>query len=131
MGTALRPSTTPSAAAPGSSELDGDVVPFSLFFPDEWKPSSGLDGAIASLLGAGVDSMADSVFILSLKADFGVDAPAGFLEKKPKMLFWPLLVDCDEEPLFLRVAGLGVEISFPSIPRAIMGVRRESCTGNV
>lgn len=90
-GRPLDPSTTPSAAATGSNELDGDMVPFSLFFPDDWKPSSGLEGAITSLLGAGVDSTADSVLILSLKADLGVEA--GFLEKKPKILFWPLLVD--------------------------------------
>jgi hypothetical protein len=39
----------------GSDELDGDGKPFSLFFPTEGVASAGLDGAMASLLGAGVN----------------------------------------------------------------------------
>jgi hypothetical protein len=109
----------PSAPVDASKELDGDGRPFSLFFPDPDTASNGLEGAAASLLGAGVNWLPDS---FAFKTGFGV-APC--LEKKPRMLLWPwedLFLDWEEEDDDFFKVGFGVATSLPSIPRAIGAV---------
>jgi hypothetical protein len=95
--------------------------------------STGLDGSIASLLATGVMLTRDFWTADPLK-----EGGAGFLEvepeldaagdclgvlsaffwKKPKMELWAFWVDLDEGVGFDEL--LGVDISFPSRPRAIL-----------
>ncbi len=79
--------------------LAGDGRPFSLFLLVEGGGTKGLEGATASLLGAGVNCEAVS------GSCFGVGvSEVDFLPKKPRMLRCWLLPDCEPELDFFSVA---------------------------
>jgi hypothetical protein len=120
---AFTTSISASALEPMVEGVTGVSKPFSLFFPAPESPlSAELGGSAASLLGAGVIRLAASV-VAFFSSGFGVIGLASpFLWKKPKMLrcWLPLLDWPVEEVSFFFGGRLGVEISFPSIPRAIV-----------
>jgi hypothetical protein len=116
--------------------VTGEGRPFSLFLSNEESGSSlmGLDGSGASLLGCGVsadvspgrvndflESVDIGVFFAGVSMDDpGVGEFVGRFWKKPRIDFW-FLVDCEPEGgCFFCEDALGVDISLPSIPRAIV-----------
>jgi hypothetical protein len=91
----------------------------------------GLEKSGASLLGTGVMSAGGLFNALFASLDVGVlltgvasdGAGLGelvdFFWKKPKMDFWPF-ADCDAEAGCFFCEARGVDISFPSTPRAMI-----------
>ena len=108
----------PSASFVSSAGVTGDGRPFSLFLLRSTSPCSGLGGPTASLLGAGVNGLSACLVgcLAELLGAVGVEAA---FWKKLTILRWPFSA-LDDVTVFLTV-GLGVEISLPSIPRAIGG----------
>ena len=102
-----------------STGVTGDGRPFSLFLLPSTNSCSGLSGSTASLLGAGVNGFAVGLddCPAELQGAFGVEVAARW--KKLTMLRWPFS-DLEDAVVFFA-AGLGVETSLPSIPRAIGG----------